>query len=132
MSRCHDRVETIEEKSLTNMEEFVHMVFSHPPMPPKSNQPQLELDSTHEMFQFLGDFFTRGTEYLFGENVSVSELSEKDIGLIQQYVNSFGWEFIINPQSAHDYPRALPWVLSIPLERNHPAQRIRIVFQPLL
>jgi hypothetical protein len=119
-------------RQCTSIEEVTKQVFSVPPAPPKTHvlDPDQQLDM-HSLFENLGYMLTHGCEFLFGP-VSVSDLSVENVALLQQYMQSFGWEFILNPDRTKQYSMILPWELQLPLHRGQghgSGEKVTLVFQ---
>ena len=125
--------DNVQEVICDDMTDMVAQVCSLPPQPPHSIQFECDWtspESTHQIFQKLGHFLTDCLVYLFGEQVDLLTLSQKEIELVQNYMKSLGWQVVINPTSEMVYPKALPYVLIIP-NKKPDAEPIKLIFQPL-
>jgi hypothetical protein len=126
---------TVECEDISSL---VDTIFSKPPGEVGSNR--FDLDprdyhpetTDHVCFRLLGQLFTRGLLYLFGDNVSLDDLTQSQLSLIQQYLASFGYTALIDdtiPLAAKK-DNVLPWILQI----RHPpgqGQYHKVVFQTL-
>lgn len=106
-----------------DLDHLVQLVFGQEPLPPRSIQLEIDnADSPHDVFQTLGQLLTHGIVYLYGQTAS----KHPDMDKLQQYLASVGWRAIVNPSSCKNYPRALPYLLSIPSNNSF----IRVAFEP--
>ena len=104
-------------------DDLVSTLFSREPQPPRSIQLEFTNDAdSHAIFQTLGRLLTHGIVYLYGHD---SDRNEIDVHKIQQYMASIGWHVVINPTHPSDYPRALPWSLTLP------TYQVQVIFEPL-
>jgi hypothetical protein len=110
------------------VDELVRRVFTPMPQPPHSIQLELlnaaSTTTSHAIFQTLGQLLTHGIVYLYGTNVNIEDVNIKRL---QQYLASVGWRAIVNPSSAYQYPKALPYLLYITLQNKS----IKVAFEPL-
>lgn len=99
--------EDMEYKSGTG-EEFKHFLFSKPPQ--RKHSIKLELDNPHikiglHIFQELLMIFTDGMKYLFGNgtHVNITNLTNENIVMINQYFESMGFRVCIEDFTIHTY-----------------------------
>ncbi len=94
-----------------NINELVDVVFSNGIKPAGSIQLDLggnDMD-IKDVFEFLLTFFTEGMKLLYGDSrgkVDLSQLSESDIRLLAQYIQSigFGCQIVVYPpEEANNY-----------------------------
>ena len=94
-----------------NINELIDIVFSDGIKPPRSIQLDLggnDMD-IKDVFEFLLTFFTEGMKLLYGDSrgkVDLSQLSESDIRLLAQYIQSIGFGCLITvypPKEANKY-----------------------------
>ena len=94
-----------------DINELIDTVFSGGIKPPKSIQLDLggnDMD-IKDVFEFLLTFFTEGMKLLYGDSrgkVDLSQLSESDIRLLAQYIQSIGFGCqiaVYPPEEANKY-----------------------------
>lgn len=108
--------------------DIIPIVFSQPPKPPHSFRFDTDYSSVHDLFRVLGLFLTHGISYLFGEDQNIASLSSSNILTLQQYLNSIGWQAVINPKKDMKYTNALPFMLKIPIPQT--TDFVIIIFEP--
>ena len=94
-----------------DLNNLIDMVFSAGIRPPGSIQLDLggnDMD-VKDVFEFLLTFFTEGMKLLYGDSrgkVDLSQLSESDIRLLAQYIQSIGFGCqiaVYPPEEANNY-----------------------------
>ena len=94
-----------------NINELIDVVFSDGIKPPRSIQIDLGGNDMNikDVFEFLLTFFTEGMKLLYGDSngkVNLDQLSESEIKLLAQYIQSIGFGCQITvypPEEANKY-----------------------------
>lgn len=104
-----------------NFEGFISQLFSNSPKPPGTVRIDItngDASTNNHKFtsHLLAEILVAGLVYKFGENVTFKDLSESDISLMKQYIQSLGFDFWINNDILNHNKNslALPFVVNIP------------------
>lgn len=79
-----------------DLEQLIISIFSEPPGEPRSKTISFDTTDLKQLFESLLMIFTNGMKILFGDyrgRVELQNLREEDIGIVQQYFNSMGFNF---------------------------------------
>ena len=108
-----------------NIDQITEKVFSEPVKPPRSIQLLFENISLKEVFEALLTFTVNGMKYKFstdGTTVDIESLSDKNIEEIKAYVNSIGFNLIINTYTKEEFNNNIfPWFIqfnNMPYDKN--------------
>ena len=108
-----------------DINEISKIVFSEEVKPPKSIQLLFDNVTLKEVFEALLTFTVNGAKHKFsqdGATVDIESLSEKDIAEISGYVNSIGFNLVINTYSKEEFNNNIfPWFVQFnnyPYDKN--------------
>lgn len=79
-----------------DLEQLIISIFSEPPGEPRSKTISFDTNNLKQLFESLLMIFTNGMKLLFGNQigrVELQNLNEDDIGIVQRYFNSMGFNF---------------------------------------
>lgn len=79
-----------------DLDQLVISIFTQPPGDPKSKAIHFDTSDLKQLFESLLMIFTNGMKILFGDErgrVTLQNLNEEDIILVQRYFNSMGFNF---------------------------------------
>lgn len=79
-----------------DLEQLIISIFSEPPGEPRSKTISFDTTDLKQLFESLLMIFTNGMKILFGDyrgRVELQNLKEEDIGIVQRYFNSMGFNF---------------------------------------
>ena len=104
-----------------DINEITKRVFSEEVKPPKSIQLLFDNITLKEVFEVLLTFTVNGMKHKFsqdGVTVDIESLSEQDIAEIARYVNSIGFNLVINTYSQNEFnTNIFPWFVEF---NNYP------------
>ena len=108
-----------------DINEITKIVFSEEVKPPKSIQLLFDNVTLKEVFEALLTFTVNGAKHKFsqdGATVDIESLSEEDIAEISGYVNSIGFNLVINTYSREEFNNNIfPWFVQFnnyPYDKN--------------
>lgn len=121
-----------------DIDELIPLVFKTPAPEPFQYDLMIDHDTQseplteHDIFQALGQILTHGLEFLFGADVDLATLDERQIQHVQQCMAGLGYKILINPNAQEQaLPRVIPYFLKLPCPPGQTIQYISIAFQAL-
>ena len=108
-----------------NIDQITEKVFSQPVKPPRSIQLFFDNVSLKHIFESLLTFTVNGMKYKFsrdGTTVNIENLTEENVEEIKGYVNSIGFNLIINTYTQDEFNNNIfPWFVqfnNMPYDKN--------------
>ena len=108
-----------------SIDQITEKVFSQPVKPPRSIQLFFDNVSLKHIFESLLTFTVNGMKYKFsrdGTTVNIENLTEENVEEIKGYVNSIGFNLIINTYTQDEFNNNIfPWFVqfnNMPYDKN--------------
>ena len=108
-----------------NIDQITEKVFSQPVKPSRSIQLFFDNVSLKHIFESLLTFTVNGMKYKFsrdGTTVNIENLTEENVEEIKGYVNSIGFNLIINTYTQDEFNNNIfPWFVqfnNMPYDKN--------------
>jgi hypothetical protein len=122
-----------EEIVMDSLEDLVSYVFRSPTPDPETYQLLLDgATNERDIFRALGQILTHGMVYLYGEQVEVHELSERNISHLRGCFKAMGFDVLIDPNDDQkNQVGVIPHILSLPAPRGQTSNYVNVVFRHL-